>query len=238
MLAALFRYIRIPDSWVRVLLQILRGPVLFLVMGDAVREEVLPPASGIRQRDPLSPILFSLLTSLICFVLQPYRAAIWLYSDDALIRIVRPEESLVGDLRHLLDEFASFGEYTGLPLNLDKTKVLVQGLSVLNQTFAGLTVASYVKYLGALFGMVTASKAYEHCVGVFESRCVQISRMPLSRQQKVQLLHTWCYPVLQLIAVANYPPDRVLTRLRRALITAFQAQNWKIPLNELHLPPS
>ena len=70
MMTALFRYIRILDPWIRVLCQILRGPVLFLVGGDVVREERLLPSSGIRQGDPLSPIFFSLLTSLIVLVLR------------------------------------------------------------------------------------------------------------------------------------------------------------------------
>ena len=62
--------------------------------------------------------------------------------------------------------------------------------------------------------------------------------MPLSRAQKVVLLHTWCYPVLQVTTIAHYPPDLVVKRLRRAVMVAFHAQNWKVPLNVLHLSPS
>ena len=50
--------------------------MLFLVGGDVVREEVLRPSSGIRHGDPLSPILFSLVTSQIIFVLRRYEATI------------------------------------------------------------------------------------------------------------------------------------------------------------------
>ena len=133
-------YIPIPEPWVQMLLQIVRGPVLFLVMGDEVQEEVLHPASGIRQGDPLPLILFSLLTSLICFVLRPYGAVIWLYSDDALIRLVRPEDSLEGDLQRLLEEFTSFGDYSGPRLNLDKTRVLLKGLAVQPRAYVGFEV--------------------------------------------------------------------------------------------------
>ena len=59
--------------------------------------------------------------------------------------------------------------------------------------------------------------------------------MPLSRAQKVVRLHTWCYPVLQVTAIAHYPPDHVVKRLRRALVVASHAQNWKVPLNVWHL---
>ena len=56
--------------------------MLFLVGGDDPREEELRPTSGIRQGDPHSPILFSLATSLIIYVLSPHNAAVWLSFDD------------------------------------------------------------------------------------------------------------------------------------------------------------
>ena len=71
MLCALFRYIHIPKPRVQVPCQVLRGAVHFLVGGDVERSQVLNPASGIRQGDPLSPILLSLVTSLIVYVLAP-----------------------------------------------------------------------------------------------------------------------------------------------------------------------
>ena len=76
MMAALFRYISIPAPWITVLLHILRGPVLFLVIGGVVREHALTPASQLRQGDPLSPIWFCLLTPVIGFILRPYGVSI------------------------------------------------------------------------------------------------------------------------------------------------------------------
>ena len=61
--------------------------------------------------------------------------------------------------------------------------------------------------------------------------------MPLSHAQEVFLLHTWCYLVLQVTAIAHYPPDLVVKRLHRALVVAFHARNWKVRLNVLHLIP-
>ena len=89
-------------------------------------------------------------------------------------------------MRAIFDEF---GEYTGLRLNLTKTKVLMQGVGPWSSRLAGMSIVPWVKYLGALFGDVTAAEAYEKGLTVFESRCVLISRMPLSRKEKVQLIH-------------------------------------------------
>ena len=107
--------------------------------------------------------------------------------------------SLVPRMRLIFDEF---GEHTGLHLNLTKTKVLIQGVGPWPSRPAGMSVVPCVKYLGALFGDITAAEAYEKGPTVFESRCVLISRKPLSRKEKVQLIHTWCYLVLQVLAVA------------------------------------
>ena len=205
-------------------------------MGGVVREHSLTPASGIRQGDTLSPILFSLMTSVICFILRPYGVGIWLYSDDAPVWLLRPGAVLEVDLQSLLAEFEAFGEYTRLYLNLEKTRLLLQGLD--RERLAGIKVVPHVRYRGAQVGHVSSAVAYERCVALFESRYTRISRMPLSRAQKVVLPHTWCHPVLRVTAIAHYPPDLVVKRLRRALLVAFHAQNWKVLLNVLHLSPS
>ena len=87
MLRALFYYLQISPAWIHVLTKILQGPVLFLVGGDVVRDEELRPAFGIPQGDPLFPILFSLVMSM----LRPHDATFWLYSDDALLRFSCPD---------------------------------------------------------------------------------------------------------------------------------------------------
>ena len=106
-----------------------------------------------------------------------------------------------------------------LCLNLQKTRLLLHGLD--HGRLAAIKVVPHVRYLGAQVRHVSTALAYERCVALFESRCSRISRMPLSRTQKVVFQHTWCYPVLQVTAIAHYPTDLVVKRLRRALVVAF-----------------
>ena len=135
----------------------------------------------------------------------------------------------------VLHDFSEFGEFTGFRLNLGKTKALVQRLGPWPARLAGIQVVPFVKYLGALFGDVTPEEAYEKSVCTFQSRCLHISRMPLSSKERVQLVHTWCYPVLQVTGVAFYPLQSVLVRLRAAQRVAFGSRNWKLALDILQV---
>ena len=162
-MTALFRYISITDPWIRVLCQILSGPVLFLVGGAVVREEQSLPSSSIRQGDPLSPIFFSLLTSVIVFVLRRHGFEVWLYSDDAMLRISCSWTILTQTVQSVLDDFSEFGAFTGLCLNLHKTKVLLQGVGPWPMRLSGIQVVSSVKYLGALFGGFPHRGIQESC---------------------------------------------------------------------------
>ena len=201
----LFRYISIPDPWICVRCQILRGLVPFLVGGDVVKKEQLLPSYGTHQGDPLSPIFSSLLTSLISL----YCGAIALRCGCILMMRCCISCSWTAQtqmVQSVLDDFTEFGAFTGLRLNLHKTKALMQGVGPWPVQLLGIQVVSSVNYLGALFGDVSPAEAYEKSVGVFESWCLHISRMPLSAKERVQLVHTWCCPVLQVTAVAFYPP--------------------------------
>ena len=113
------------------------------------------------QGDPLSPMLFSLLTSVICFIPRHYGVDISLYSDDTLVQLLRPGTFLEANLQSLLAEFATFGEYTALCLNLEKTCLLLQGLD--RERLAGVKVATHVCYLGAQVVHVSPAVAYEAC---------------------------------------------------------------------------
>ena len=89
---------------------------------------------------------------------------------------------------------------------------------------AGLRIVSSVKYLGSLFEDASRVEASEKCVGAFEDRCLHIYCMLLSAKERVQLVHTRCYPVLQLTG-APPPPRSMLVCLHAALRVVFGACN-------------
>ena len=56
----------------------------------------------------------------------------------------------------------AFGEYMGLCLNFEKTRLLFQGLD--RDRLSGIQVVPHVRYLGAQVGHVSPAVAYERCV--------------------------------------------------------------------------
>ena len=152
------------------------------------------------------------------YVLRPLDAAVWLYSDDALLGFDCASSANNENLLYeVCSFFVEFGQYTGLCLNLSKTKALLQGVGPWLAVLSVVTVVSSVKYPGALFSDVAPGAAFDKAVASFEHRCTLISRMPLSMAEKVQIIYTWCHPVLKVTAVAYYPPPGVLVRSRAAL---------------------
>ena len=67
---AALRYISVPEPYIRVLYSIFRATVLFCMGRGVVGGVELRPASGIRQGDPLSPVLFALMTTFLIYDLK------------------------------------------------------------------------------------------------------------------------------------------------------------------------
>ena len=131
---------------------------------------------------------------------------VWLYSDDVLLRFACGAVEVEDLLASVREVFTEFGKVLTLRLNLSNTKVLMQGMGPWPPRLEGMSVAPDMGYLGALFGDVSAQEAYDKGVSIFEYRSTLISRMPLSIHEKVQLIHAWCYPLLQITGVAYSPP--------------------------------
>jgi hypothetical protein len=134
-----------------------------MVMLNGVPLHPIQHGRGLRQGDPLSPLLFILAIDLLNQLLQlatdrgllsplygsTARFRLSMYADDAVI-FIRPTKDDVNNLRDLL---ANFRVVTGLQTNLQKTTISVISCSGINieEILTGFPIMRthfLIKYLG------------------------------------------------------------------------------------------
>ena len=177
--------------YVRVLLSVMAGPILFCV-GKSVEPSVqLRPGSGIRQGVPLSPILLDVITVLLIYDIKSLKIqlTILLYTDDILFCVPGRGAAHQSDLRAALYRLNGFGYFSRLRVNPTKTfaVVKVREGDTMPATVAGVTVKEWVKYLGILLGNVSMEKAYAPVVAKMPTRARAVVSMSLSLEERAYL---------------------------------------------------
>ena len=106
----------------------------------------------------------------------------------------------------MLDNIVGFGQVSSLQLNLSKSAMVVKGKfpgSDMNKLQnCGLPITTCVRYLGVLIGHVTVVEAFSKALGEAQRRASQLSLLPLTLIERVQLMKVWILPVLLLTARA------------------------------------
>ena len=158
MVSAALGLMCIPFLYIRPILHLLRAPYLYSVGKGYVPGVYHHPRAGMRQGDPLSPALFSLVASFVIFPLQDLGPGltIMMYADDLIIFLDgQANPQLLGRVWEVV---SCFGQFSGLKVNLNKTAAIVRNCGGMEWARCfrdiGVDVKNFVKYLGVRLGNI------------------------------------------------------------------------------------
>ena len=152
------------------------------------------PRPGIRQGNPLSCLLFNVVTIFLIYDFGRLRCdfRVLFYADDILICLPGCARSHEGDLQALMYVLSIFGFYSGLKVNYNKNFAVLKRPEGMPQpgSVTGITVKPWVKYLGVLLGNVSGQQAYGPVIAKMMSRAKTMSTLPLGMEEKAHLFTT------------------------------------------------
>ena len=145
------------------------------VLNNGFTTDIFFVKRGVRQGDPLSPLLFILaLETLVCqirenknikgFLINGKEIKTTLFADD-MTCYLRDTNSYF----QLLTSLQNFARYSGLRVNDEKTEIFVIGPHSLVQDVLTYKIRNMIKMLGVYFNYGTQTRLKANCESIFKS---------------------------------------------------------------------
>ena len=251
MVAAALGLMCIPFLYIRPIPHLLRAPYLYSVGKGYVPRVYHHPRARTRQRDPLSPALFSLVASFVIFPLQDLDPGLTfiLYADDLIFFLDgQANPQLLGRIWKVV---SCFGQLSGLKVNLNKTAAIVRNCGGMEwaRCFGniGMDVKNFVKYLGVRLGNIRhhqddqgwrlqIEQAFAPTLQEAFRRARVVPTVQLLMDERAFMLASWILPVVAWVFKAYYAPTPVIRQLKLVYHVTMGTNSWEITLPILSRP--
>lgn len=218
------RRIGVPNNWISAISKLFENVTHTLVFNRKIFPHA-PVFSGIKQGDPLSPLLFVICVEALLKALKdalPSPDFARAYADDISVVF----DDFVSTLPIIVNRFSVFGRASGCKVNILKTYLLSSKEWVPDEQDVLLSTEwapmrntpscfpDNAIYLGILVGNdVTPTQMFDRPFNKFENRIVQWSQIPLSLTSRIMVCNIYLLSIFSYVIQFTLMPKAVAVKI-------------------------